>query len=115
MDRQTDTPKKGSGIKNFFRGVFRLRGLLLSLPVAVASGYIAYLSYHNLPETVGLLMQPNGDFQFIITRQIAVLAPLAITFLCILITICAKKVIFPWLLSIFSLIIPGVLWLTNVF
>lgn len=115
MDHNTTTTKKGSGILKFFRGVFRLRGLLLSLPVAAASGYIAYLSYNNLPEMVGLLVQPTGGFQFMITRQIAVLAPLAITFLCILITICAKKVIFPWLLSIFTLIIPGVLWLTNVF
>jgi len=46
---------------------------------------------------------------------VAVMGPLALTALCLVMVFCSKRVVYPWLISIFSLVIPIVIWITNVF
>ena len=43
------------------------------------------------------------------------MGPLILTCFCLLLMFCSKKILYPWLISVFSLMLPIVLWLTNVF
>jgi len=87
----------------------------LSLPVIIAAIVLAVTNISRLPDKVGLDMLATGDFQFFIGKGIAVMGPLALTSVCLLLVFCSKKVMYPWLISVFSLSLPIVLWLTNVF
>ena len=55
----------------------------------------------------------NGDFGVIVTRQIAIMGPLAITAVCLLLMFWSKRTLLPWLVSIFSLTLPLLLVLIN--
>ena len=41
--------------------------------------------------------------------------PVAVTALCLLLMMCSRKTIYPWLISLFSLVLPLVLMLGAVF
>jgi len=102
-------------VRNVCDWMFRLRAVLLSLPVIIAAIVLAVTNISRLPDKVGLDMLATGDFQFFIGKGIAVMGPLALTSVCLLLVFCSKKVMYPWLISVFSLSLPIVLWLTNVF
>ena len=87
----------------------------LTIPVAVLALALAMRNMIELPGEVGLLMQANGEYEFVVVKGIAVLGPMIITAVCLLMTLSSKKVLFPWLISLFSLIIPLMLWVTNAF
>lgn len=102
-------------VKNIWDWMFRLRAVLLSVPVIIAALVLAVINISRLPDKVGLDMLASGDFQFLIGKGVAVMFPLALTCVCLLLVFCSKKVAYPWLISVFSLALPIVLWLTNVF
>lgn len=102
-----------SSTRYFFQVVYRLRGLLLSIPVVVAAILMAVYSSRYLPAQVGLFMQSSGTYQFYISRTLAITVPLIITGASVTLTLCAKKITFPWFISLFSLIVPAILWLTT--
>ena len=95
--------------------MYQLRSVLLAIPVAAVALGLAGKNMTRLPGTVGFFLQENGDFQFLVTRSVAVMGPLAITGVCILLMFCSRKVVFPWLISVFSLLIPWIIWITNMF
>lgn len=107
--------KVGHGILITCRWIYKLRGLLLSIPVAIAAIYLAVQSGNNLPASVGINLQANGEFATMIDRGVAIWVPLGITTGCIVFTCCSRRVIYPWLIGIFSLIVPVLLQLTNSF
>lgn len=88
--------------------IYRLRSIVLAFPVAVAAVVLAINNARKLPEIVGINMQANGEYARAISRGVAVMGPLAITALCILMMFCSKKVLYPWLISVFSLVLPYV-------
>ena len=98
-----------------WRAAYQMRAVLLSLPVAVAAIVLAIINVGKLPSKVGLDMLASGEFQFLIGKGLAVMGPLALTSFCLLLVFCSKRVLYPWLISVFSLMLPIVLWLTNVF
>ena len=104
-----------TGFKNVCDWMYRLRAVLLSLPVIIAAIVLAIMNISRLPDKVGVDMLASGDFQFLIGKGVAVMGPLALTSICLLLVFCSKKVMYPWLISVFSLALPIVLWLTNVF
>jgi len=95
--------------------VFKLRGILLSIPVVIAAVMLAIKNISRLPETVGINLLETGEYQWMVARNVAVMGPLALTALCLVMVFCSKRVVYPWLISIFSLVIPIVIWITNVF
>ncbi len=107
--------KTGHIIVLICRWIYKLRGLLLSIPVAVAAIYLAVQNSNSLPASVGINLQANGEFASMIDRGVAVWVPLGITAGCIVFTCCSRRVIYPWLIGIFSLVIPVLLLLTNTF
>ena len=94
---------------------FRLRSILMAIPVTVAAIMLALQNIGRLPAEVGLTLDTSGEYTVMISRNLAVLGPLGITAVCLLMMFCSKRVTYPWLISIFSLILPIALWATNAF
>ena len=95
--------------------IYRLRSVLLAIPVIAAALYLAKECMKALPARVGLLILENGSYQWMVSRSTAVMVPLAVTGVCLLMMFCSRKVVYPWLISIFSLVLPIVIYITNVF
>ena len=119
MDSDSGSQSGWSGFMEIMATVgswcFKLRGLLLSIPVIVASISLALRNMAKLPAQVGINLLANGEYQFMVGKSVAVLGPLALTAICLLMMFSSRKVIYPWLISIFSLTLPVLIWLTNVF
>ena len=102
-------------IKKIWHYVWMFRAIIISLPVLICAIVQAFRNASNLPESVGLNLQATGDFAMTWTRPVAVLVPLLITLGCILLTCFSKRPLFPWLVSIFTLAIPMLIWFINVY
>ena len=102
----------GENFKAMLRWIFHLRSVVLSLPVAVIALILAVNNVAMLP---GGLTIGAGNDVITIGRSVLIMGPLALTALSILMTLFSKKVIYPWLISIFTLLLPVVLLLTMTF
>ena len=102
-------------IVGIVKWVFRLRGVLMSVPVALVALRLAAWNMVKLPEEVGINLLASGEYQYMISRGLAVMAPLVVTGVCLLMMLLSRRTIYPWLISIFSLVLPLLIWVTNVF
>lgn len=107
--------KIGYVIGQIFVWLFRLRSILLAIPVGYCALKLAERNMEALPEAVGLNLLANGEYQWMVTRNVAVVGPLAVTAVCLLMMFCTRKTLYPWLISVFSLVLPLLIWVTNVF
>ena len=107
-------PEKSAGenFKSVIRWAFRLRGVALSLPVAVIA---VLLAVNNMAVLPGPLEIGAGKNVIILSKSVLVMGPLALTALSILMTLFSKRVVYPWLISAFTLLLPVVLWFTMTF
>ena len=103
----------GETMKEIGRWIYKLRSVILAIPVAVAAIVLAVRNQTQLPEQVGINLLSSGEFEMMINRNVAVLVPLVVTVFCLLMMFCSRKVLYPWLISIFSLVLPFILLLTN--
>lgn len=95
--------------------LYHLRKLVLAVPVIIAAIMLAVHNMNTLPEAVGIDLQANGQFAQTISREMAVYVPLAITGGCLLMMAFSRKVIYPWLISVFSLVLPLLVLALNFF
>ena len=95
--------------------IFRLRGLFMAVPVVLAALYLATQNMARLPEEVGINLLANGEYEYLISRGLAVMAPLVVTGVCLLMMWMSRRTIYPWIISIFSLVLPILIYITNVF
>lgn len=95
--------------------IYRLRSIFFAVPVALVALRLAAYNMANLPEQVGINIQTTGEYAQMIDRSAAVMGPLAVTALCILLTLVSRRMVYPWLISIFSLVLPILIYVTNVF
>lgn len=102
-------------MKKICQSVYRLRGVIFSIPVVVVAIILALKNAARLPETVGIELLATGDYGTTVTRTTAVLLPLAVTGVCVLLTIFSKRTLFPWLISAFTLLLPFLIWFTNIY
>jgi len=107
--------KVGFVLKLTAKWAYQLRSFLLSIPVVICAGALAIRNARLLPEIVGINMLENGTYRWTISRGMAVTAPLGVTLLCVALMLCSKKMTYPWLISVFSLALPVVIWFSNVF
>ncbi len=95
--------------------IYRLRKIILAAPVVYfALKFAAYNGTH-LPETVGLNLQSTGEFAIHISRYVAVVGPLALTGGCLAMMFLSRKAMYAWAVSIFSLALPVLLLISNVY
>lgn len=122
-----------AAVGRFFRGLgealykvglymYRLRSLLLAAPVAAVALILAMNNMDRLPETVEvtkMTFNPQAQDALFgllelstatITRDAAVFGPAVITGACLVMMICSKRTLYPFLISVFSLCLPVVIW-----
>ena len=107
--------KAGPVLKKIWDIVWTCRGVIISLPVLWIAIVQAFKNASRLPETVGLNIQATGEFALTVGRPTAVVVPLLITIACIVMTCLTKRNLFPWLISIFSLVLPILIWVINIY
>lgn len=112
-EKKSEKPE--SGWKKFWGWVFKLRSIGLALPVAGCAVLLAVYNEATLPAQVGIDLQASGEYAQMVAREVAVFGPLALTALCLLLMFCSRRVIYPWLISIFSLMLPILILITNIF
>lgn len=95
--------------------IYRLRGVILAVPVVYAALKIAQYNMEHLPEAVGLNLQATGEFASTISREFAVYGSLGVTAACLVLMLCSRKVMYPWAISIFTLVIPILLLISNLY
>lgn len=93
--------------------IFRLRKLFMALPVLYVASELAKHNMENLPETVGFDIQATGEFAQMISRETAVYGPLGLTCVCVILMLVSRRTVYPWLISIFSLVLPVLILLLN--
>lgn len=113
----TAASRKSAGdvIKTTCKWIYKLRSVFLAIPVVIAAIILAVRNASALPEIVGFDLQATGEFAYTVTRSVAVLGPLAVTAVCLLIMFCCKRVLYPWLISLFTLVLPYVIYFVNNF
>ena len=105
----------GYVMKEIGRWIYKLRSVILAIPVVIASIKLAMHNMEQLPEEVGFHLLSSGEFAISLSRNTAVLAPLAVTVFCLLMMFCYRRVLYPWLVSIFSLVLPIIFLVTNLY
>lgn len=123
----------GRKIGNFFRGIrnvfkkienffgliisffVKIRKLILAAPVVYATVKLAQYNNDHLPDMVGLNLLANGDFGYMIPKQTAILAPMAVTGFCLLLMFLSRRTAYPWIISVFTLVLPLLLLVINIF
>ena len=93
--------------------LYRLRTVLMAVPVGVAAIVLGIINLGRLPDSTGIWLLTSGDFFMLVPKEVAVLAPIAVTALSILLVLCSKKAFYPWLISIFTLVLPLLIYYTN--
>lgn len=68
-----------------------------------------------LPERVGLFLSTEGTFSLLVSRQQAVFGPLLVTGLSLIFMAASRKVFYPWLISVITLVLPFLIQLLNQF
>ena len=94
---------------------WRLRKFLLAVPVLWLMVYLARLNWGLLPDMVGIGLLNDGSYTRMITREMAVYAPMGVTSVCLLLMMLSRKTFYPWLISMFSMALPLMILLTNFF
>ena len=95
------------------RCIIKLRKIFMAIPVVWAALKIAALNMERLPELVGFNIQSSGEFAAMVSREYAVYGPLGVTAFCLLLMFCSRKTVYPWIVSIFSLVLPFLIYYTN--
>ena len=95
--------------------LFHFRKLLLALPVVFASIYLARVNWTQLPGQVGLSLMANGQFAQLVEKEVAVYGPMGVTAICLLLMVCSRRALYPWLISVFTLVLPVLILVTNIF
>lgn len=93
--------------------IFRLRKVFMAIPVVYYAVKLAQYNMENLPAIVGVNMESNGAFTQMLSREVAVMGPLAVTGFCLIMMFFSRKSIYPWAISIFTLILPIILLISN--
>ena len=95
--------------------IYRLRKIILMIPVMYGAIRLAAYNSEHLPESVGIMLQSTGEYAQMITRNQAVFAPFVVTAACLLLMLCSRKTLYPWIISLFSLALPILILFTNVY
>lgn len=95
--------------------LYRVRSVFLALPVAWFALKLAAYNSEHLPEEVGINLLSSGAFAMTISRELAVTAPLAVTAACLVLMFASRKALYPWAVSIFTLILPVLILFSNLY
>ena len=95
--------------------LFRLRKFVMAAPVIYYALKLAAYNREHLPEQVGVSLQSSGAFANTISRQVAVMTPLGVTAACLVLMFASRKALYPWAVSLFTLLLPILLLVSNLY
>ena len=95
--------------------IYRLRSVFLAIPVIWYALKLAAYNSKNLPEQVGINLLSSGAFAMTVSREMAVMGPLAVTAACLVLMVTSRKALYPWAVSILTLILPVLLLVSNLY
>ncbi len=95
--------------------LYRLRKIFLAAPVVYYAVKLAQYNMKHLPEEVGINLQSTGEFAQTISRNMAVTGPFVLTLACLVLMFCSRKAMYSWAISIFTLALPLLLLLSNLY
>lgn len=95
--------------------IYQLRKVLLAIPVIGAAIYLARVNWNALPDEVGFSLMANGQYAQMVSREVAVYGPMAVTAVCLVLMVCSRRALYPWLISLFTLALPVLILITNIF
>ena len=101
--------------KKVWPWIWQARKLLLAIPVVYLMLYFARLNWNVLPEQVGLNLQTTGEYAQYITKELAVYGPMGVTGGCLAMMFLSRKTVYPWMICMFSMLLPMLLLITNIF
>lgn len=98
-----------------FRGIgkwiYRLRGILLAIPVGVVAVMLAMRNLRDLPAYVAVTVPKIQENALVLSSELisrgwAVNIPVVVTGGCILMMLLSRRVTYPFLISVFTLVLP---------
>lgn len=95
--------------------IWQARKILLAVPIVYLMLYFARLNWNVLPEMVGLHLQTTGEYARYITRELAVYGPMGVTGGCLAMMFLSRKTVYPWMICMFSMLLPLLILITNIF
>ena len=107
--------KAGKVVGQIYKWGYRLRKLILAIPVIILAVSLAINNLNQLPDPVGIDLLPSGVFAESISKGTAVTVPLIHTGGCLALMVFSRKVIFPWVVSLFSLVLPLLILFMNTY
>ena len=114
-EEQTGFQKFLKGWNAFWKWIFHLRGFGLAIPIAIIAILLAMYNRSNLPDQVGINIQSTGAYEQMVDKEVAVYGPLVLTGICLFLMLCSRRVLFPLLISVFTLALPILIYITNTF
>ena len=97
------------------RVLFHMRKIFLTLPVLWLAFKVYNYAKELLPDTVGVWLLENGDYAFSLGVDAALISCLAVTAACLVLMYLSRRTILPWIISLFTLVLPVMLVLTNMY
>ena len=95
--------------------IYHLRKVILATPVVYYALRLASYNMMHLPDQVGLMLQSDGTFAVEFAKSLAVMGPLGVTAGCLVMMFLARKALYPWAISAFSLLLPVLLLISNLY
>ena len=95
--------------------IWQFRKVLFAVPVVYLALYFARLNWNVLPEMVGLNLQTSGEYAKYISKELAVYGPLGVTGGCLAMMFLSRKTVYPWMICMFSMLLPLLILITNIF
>ena len=62
-----------------------------------------------------LISERYGDYAKYISKEMAVYGPLGITGGCLTMMFLTRKTVYPWMICMFSMLLPALILITNIF
>lgn len=103
---------------------YHLRKVFMAVPVVVAALYLARMCrdtltgmfrFHILDVVASFEQSEMIIRQVEISRQVAIFGPLVVTGGCLLLMFLSRRTVFPWLISVFSLVIPAFILFSSMY
>ena len=109
---------KDSKLGPVLKKLYKYRSVAMAVPVVAGSAILTTFNLAKLPSKVMVNLPAIAEREIILKmvemdKGTAIIVPVLITAVCLLMMFCSRRQLYPWLISLFSLVLPLVVWLTN--
>ncbi len=100
--------------------LYKYRSVAMAIPVAAGSAILTTFNLAKLPSKVMINLPAIAERDIILKmvemdKGTAIIVPVLITAVCLLMMFCSRRQLYPWLISLFSLVLPVFLLIAGMF